>query len=137
MSGLLLDTNALIWIGTDQGIEPAAESAMNDAMQTGDMVCVSPFVAWEIGLLAARNRIRLPSEPHDWFHGVLRGGGLELAALTPEILIASSYLPAAPPADPADRIMIATARQTDMTLMTRDRAILAYAGEGHVRALAC
>ena len=39
--------------------------------------------------------------------------------------------------DPTDRMLIATARAHDLTLITRDRAILAYAAAGHVRAVAC
>ena len=39
--------------------------------------------------------------------------------------------------DPADRMLIATARAHDLTLITRDRAILAYAALGHVRAIEC
>ncbi|MNF14334.1 hypothetical protein D3C80_2165180 [compost metagenome] len=39
--------------------------------------------------------------------------------------------------DPIDRILIATAREYDLTIITRDRAILDYGAAGHVRTLAC
>jgi PIN domain nuclease of toxin-antitoxin system len=52
-------------------------------------------------------------------------------------LIASSFLPADSLRDPADKIMVATAREQGLTLMTRDRMILDYAAKGHVSALAC
>jgi PIN domain nuclease of toxin-antitoxin system len=39
--------------------------------------------------------------------------------------------------DPIDRILVATARREGLTLITRDRAILDYAAQGHVRALPC
>jgi PIN domain nuclease of toxin-antitoxin system len=39
--------------------------------------------------------------------------------------------------DPADRILIATARALDLTIVTRDSAILDYSARGHVRALPC
>jgi PIN domain nuclease of toxin-antitoxin system len=54
-----------------------------------------------------------------------------------EILADSCALPGKPPNDPADRIIIATARESDMTIVTRDRLILDYARAGHVRAMAC
>ena len=60
-----------------------------------------------------------------------------LADLTPAIFIDSSFLPGQPPRDPADRIIIATARENDLTILTRDRLILEYAKAGNVRALAC
>jgi PIN domain nuclease of toxin-antitoxin system len=62
---------------------------------------------------------------------------VHLAALSPEILIASSFLPGEPPNDPADRILLATARDLGATLVTRDRAILAYGESGQVSTLAC
>jgi PIN domain nuclease of toxin-antitoxin system len=52
-------------------------------------------------------------------------------------LIASSFLPGRPPRDPADRIIAATARDYGCTLMTRDRALLDYGEQGHIRVLAC
>ena len=63
--------------------------------------------------------------------------GMRLAELSPEILIASSFLPGTPPKDPADRILLATARDLGATLVTRDRAILAYGESGQINTLAC
>jgi PIN domain nuclease of toxin-antitoxin system len=57
--------------------------------------------------------------------------------MPPELLLLSSFLPGSPPTDPADRIIAATAREYGYTLMTRDSRLLAYAEEGHIRALAC
>ena len=62
---------------------------------------------------------------------------ISVADLTPEIAVECHHLPGCPHNDPADRILVATARQERMTLVTRDRAILDYAARGHVRALAC
>ena len=63
--------------------------------------------------------------------------GVVLQGLTADILIDSSLLPGEIHGDPADRIIIATARALDLTVVTRDRHILDYAARGHVRALAC
>ncbi len=60
-----------------------------------------------------------------------------LAKMPPEVLIESSFLPGEPPADPADRIIIATAREFGMRIVTRDRAMLSYARAGHAEAIAC
>ena len=60
-----------------------------------------------------------------------------LQSLTPAILIDSSFLPGDFHNDPADRIIVATARALDFVVVTRDRAILDYAKQGYVRALAC
>jgi PIN domain nuclease of toxin-antitoxin system len=62
---------------------------------------------------------------------------MRLADLSPEILIAASFLPGKPPRDPADRILLATARDLGATLITRDRALLAYGADGHVSVVEC
>jgi PIN domain nuclease of toxin-antitoxin system len=53
------------------------------------------------------------------------------------LLIASSFLPGKPPTDPTDRIIAATARELGATLITRDRALLAYGEQGHAAVLEC
>ena len=63
--------------------------------------------------------------------------GVALATMPPAVLIASTRLPGAPPRDPADRILIATARTFGYTLVTRDQAMLAYGDSGHVQVMAC
>lgn len=64
-------------------------------------------------------------------------GQITLAALSVPVLVESSFLPGTAPADPADRIIIATARKMNLTILTRDRLILDYSKEGHVRAMKC
>jgi PIN domain nuclease of toxin-antitoxin system len=54
-----------------------------------------------------------------------------------ETLITTSFLPGKPPRDPADRIILATARDLGATLVTRDRALLAYGEAGNVSTIAC
>jgi PIN domain nuclease of toxin-antitoxin system len=98
---------------------------------------VSPITAWEIGLLAARGRISLAISPEKWFRRFLEAPGVRLADMPPDVLIASSFLPGAPPNDPADRIIAATAREFDYRVVTRDRQLLAYAEAGYCRALVC
>ncbi|MEM1198508.1 MAG: PIN domain-containing protein [Pseudomonadota bacterium] len=68
---------------------------------------------------------------------VLAQPGVDEAEMPVEVLLASSFLPGLPPNDPADRIIIATARHYGYTVITRDRQILAYAAAGHVHAQDC
>lgn len=53
------------------------------------------------------------------------------------VLVASTALPGTPPEDPADRIIIATARAFGYVLVTRDAKVLKYGSDGHVRAIEC
>lgn len=137
MSCLLLDTCALIYLTTNDSEAGRVKAAVQGAYEIDQSVFVSPISAWEIGLLVSRRRLNLIMSPQKLFDIILKTPGVELAALSPEVLIASSFLPDAMWRDPADRIMAATAREYGFTLLTRDRQLLAYAEKGHIRALAC
>lgn len=134
---LLLDTCAAIWFAGDLPMASAAVEALDSAFAASSAVYVSPISAWEIGLLCSRGRMRFPMPPQSWFNRLRNTEGMALADLSPEILIASSYLPGAPPRDPADRIIAATARERGYKIVTRDHPLLEYAKRGHVQAIAC
>jgi PIN domain nuclease of toxin-antitoxin system len=137
MPPLLLDTHAAVWFIENIPLARAATDAINAASGSGTPLLVSPITAFEIGQLASRGRIDLSTTPHRWFAGLLATPGVHLAELSPDILIASSFLPGTPPRDPMDRILIATARELAATLVTRDRQILGYGEQGNVSVLAC
>ena len=137
MLPLLLDTCAAIWFAEDQDMSDAAFEAIDAAFDAGAAVYVSPITAWEIGLLSARGRIQLPATPQLWFRRLIDVPGMKLADISPDILIASSFLPGTLPRDPADRILAATAREFGYLLLTRDRPLLDYGEQGHIRAIAC
>jgi PIN domain nuclease of toxin-antitoxin system len=61
----------------------------------------------------------------------------QLVDVTPSLFIDSCFLPGKLSRDPGDRIIVATARENDLTILTRDRKILDYSTAGHVLALAC
>ena len=84
-------------------------------------------------MLAARGRLRLALELGAWVEQALTAPGSVLAQLTPAIAIDSTQVPGKPPSDPADRIMIATARKSGAILLSADGALLKYAEAEHVR----
>jgi PIN domain nuclease of toxin-antitoxin system len=137
MAPLLLDTHAAVWFFENIPMSRAATAAIDAAPRDATPLLVSPITAFEVGQLSSRRRIDLSATPHRWFRGLLAVPGVQLADLTPDILIASSYLPGEPPRDPMDRILIATARELAATLVTRDRAIVAYGALGHVSVVEC
>ncbi len=82
-------------------------------------------------MLVARRRIVLDREVEDWVALALALPKLELASLDPGIAIRSIRLPGDFHADPADRLIVATALERAALLITPDRLILDYP---HVRA---
>ncbi len=136
MRPILLDTCAAIWISQADSLTDEAERALAEADTAPGGVLVSPITAWEIGILVARGRIALSRDPAAWFRALI-DAGIGLAPISPDMLVASSFLPGAGLRDPADRILAATARAMNYRLMTRDRLILDFAAAGHLSAIGC
>jgi PIN domain nuclease of toxin-antitoxin system len=136
MSAVLLDTYAIIFIAENQPIDPAARREIT-AASASDGVLISPVSAWEIGLLAVRRGLVFLPDPKVWFNDFLASPGVRLTPLSVDTAIDSSFLPATLHSDPADRLLIATARALAVPVVTRDRRILAYAQAGFVNAVAC
>jgi PIN domain nuclease of toxin-antitoxin system len=134
---LLLDTCAAIWVSQGDRVSPTALKALDESFRDGQEVQISPISVWEIGMLAARGRLSLQVRPEQLVRRFLATPHVGLADMSPDVLIASSFLPGTPPRDPADRIIIATAREHGQIIVTRDRPILDYGDAGHVMVLAC
>jgi PIN domain nuclease of toxin-antitoxin system len=89
---------------------------------------------WEISLLAARSRIELGRPTAQWIAEAVRQSLIMFEPVSVEIAVEAGTLPGGFRSDPADMIIIATARVSGATLMTRDRRILDYAARGHLNA---
>ena len=124
---LLLDTH--VWINYQafsRALRPAAERVIDEAV-THNAVFVSVISIWEIAMLERAGRINLNGGVHAWTQEALSKPGISLLPLLPEIAIDSVYLPEPMHKDPADRILVASARIEKLTLVTSDKAILAFA----------
>jgi len=136
-SNLLLDTCAVIWMAGDLPLDPEAERQISNAFSNNETITVSAVTAWELGLLSRRGRLPTAKPPFELFERFTNRSGVSVAPVTPAMFIDSSFLPGDFHSDPADRIVVATARALELTVVTRDSAILDYAQRGYVLALAC
>ena len=135
-SNLLLDTCVILFALEGATLRAEAVTKIREAGKA-DSLFVSPASAWEIGKLVAANKLRLPIEPLAYFEGFASAQGVSICDLTPEVMVRSSFLPDLVYRDPMDCILIATARINNYTIVTRDRTILNYGQQGHVKTLAC
>jgi PIN domain nuclease of toxin-antitoxin system len=128
---LLVDTHTLIWMMENAprlGAQTA--EALNRAGRE-NRIAVSAITPWEIGLLVSKGRLRLGADVMEWVRAAVVKPGVRLAPLDMEIAVASTRLPFEMHADPADRILVATARHLGATLVTADGALLEFARQGH------
>lgn len=133
--GLVIDTHVWLWLESDPArLGKVARTRIEAAARAGSL-WVSVMSVWEIGMLVAKDRIRLAMPLDEWIRQASATPGMQMLGLIPDIALESSRLPEGPHGDPVDRILIASARVHNLTLLTADEKILAYAAQGHLKAL--
>jgi PIN domain nuclease of toxin-antitoxin system len=133
---LLLDTHVWIWLmlaAAELGI--SERTAINRAAASGQLR-IAVISVWEAAHLASRGRIALHRPLAQWIGEAVSAPGLSIEPLVLQIAVEACSLPEAFHRDPVDRLIVATARVANATLMTRDQGILDYAARGHLTAIA-
>lgn len=133
----LLDTCAAIWLMAGDKFADKAIKEMEQSAENNIPILVSPVTAWEVGMLSSKGRLPLSRGPLYWYESLVALPQISEIELSPKIMVASSFLGVNPPSDPFDRIIIATARNYDATIITRDRKIIAFAEMGNCKVLEC
>ncbi len=133
----LLDTHVWFWLvrGREGRLAASTAAKLEQTAFTAPLG-VSVISVWEIALLASKGRIGLGMPVHEWVESALNRPGFMLMGLDPGIAIESCNLPGGFHADPADRFLVATARLMNAVIVTRDKRILKYGKQGHVKAMA-
>ena len=131
---ILLDTHCWIWIQFGQ-VEKFARTARATIEKAArrNALRVSVISVWEIGMLESKGRLELKMNCSEWIRQALSTPGLSLVPLSPEVAVESSRLPGPFHGDPADRILVATARIFGLDLMTKDDRLLEYGLQRHIR----
>ena len=122
---ILLDTHVVLWMRLgDARLGPNARLEIDRAWQSGE-VGVSAISFWEIALLKDKGRIRFPEDVSQWRREQLEQGVAEVAvngAIAIRAVGLADFL-----ADPADRLIVATALEGHR-LVTADERILGWTG---------
>jgi PIN domain nuclease of toxin-antitoxin system len=122
---IVLDTHAWIWwVDGDERLTLAQRDAI--AAEEGSLIGVSAISCWEVAKLVELGRVALSCSLEEWLDQALSYPGVQLITLTPEIAIESTRLPGDFHRDPADQIIVATARVYGCSLVTSDEKILKY-----------
>lgn len=123
---IILDTHIWVWwVHADEELDPNEVQALNEVSAT-ESLGISAISVWEVAKLVERGRLLLPLDVGAWVQNALAYPGVELIPLTPEIAVESTMLPGQFHRDPADQIIVATARTLDAPLYTADGKIRNY-----------
>lgn len=129
---IVLDTHTLVWWVTgDATLSKKAKTTINHELAGGDIL-VSTISAWEIAMLVEREKLQLTMEVESWLATVAQIEAVRFVPVDVEIATKSVNLPGEFHKDPADRMIVATARKFAVPLITKDEKIRAY---GHVKTI--
>ena len=119
---ILLDTHAWIWwANRSEKLSVSARRRIESESELG----VAVISCWEVAMLVEKRRLKMDREVGLWVRQALALPAVILVPLTPEIAVASTILPADFQGDPADRMIVATARQHNIAVVTKDERIRA------------
>jgi PIN domain nuclease of toxin-antitoxin system len=119
---ILLDTHVAVWMTTDKGqLSPAAATAIRKVNREGKGVAIAGSTLWEIAMMSARNRIRLPGTLADYLHHL--ESVFVVLPITGAIAARSMLFTEGFPNDPTDRLIGATAFVHGIPLVTKDERI--------------
>jgi len=120
---LLLDTHVLVWWHEKaERLSPPARRALK-RLSPENPALVSDFSLWEIANLVHHKRLKLSLDLRAWLEQATSGPLVEVVSITPEIAAEVAALGDSMHKDPADRVIVATARVLGATLVTEDSLI--------------
>ena len=120
---IVLDTHVWVWwVNGDDRLTETQRAAVEQADDLG----VSGISCWEVAKLVELGRLALDRPVLDWLRAALTYPGVRLLPLSPEVAVGSTTLPGTFHRDPADQVVVATARAYGCQVVTSDRKILAY-----------
>jgi PIN domain nuclease of toxin-antitoxin system len=128
----LLDTHTWIWWHMrPKNLSEKVISLISDISKYSELL-LSAISPWEFSKLLEKGRLGISYDPIDWIDSALDMPKLRLVPLSPIIAYRSTILPQPFHSDPADQIIVATAREENATILSKDERILSYE---HVRSL--
>jgi len=132
---ILLDTHTWIWLINGQPKFSSKILKLINQAASANAIFVSAISVWELSMLESKERIILTQPVNDWIKDALNAPGIQLIPLLPEISVESCRLPGNFHGDPADRIIVATARIKKLSIITKDKKILTYSKNHWVSAI--
>ncbi|MBV1901949.1 MAG: type II toxin-antitoxin system VapC family toxin [Kordiimonadaceae bacterium] len=123
---IVIDTHVLIWwVNGSSSLSQTAKTTIQESISKSEVI-ISSISAWEISMLITKGRLALSMDVETWLHEVSQIDGVRFMPVDNEIGIKSTTLPGEFHKDPADRMIVATARKLAVPLITADDKIINY-----------
>jgi PIN domain nuclease of toxin-antitoxin system len=123
---LLLDTHVWIWaLAGDARLGRRARSLLTRA-ESRDALRISPVTLFEVMALYTVGRLQLTRPAGEWIRQAMASAPVRIAEVSPAIAVEAGRIPRDVLADPMDRLLAATAREMEATLLTADARMLQY-----------
>ncbi len=124
---IVIDTHILVWwVNGSDSLSATAKKTIKNTLSRASEILISSISAWEIAMLVEKGRLTLNMDVGSWLDEVSQIEGVRFLPVDNEIGIKSAVLPGDFHKDPADRIIVATARNLAVPLVTADKKILQY-----------
>lgn len=129
---IILDTHVLVWfVSNPEKLSKSAKKRIEGEVKKNN-VLVSSISTWEIYMLVKKGRLRLSMDVDSWFEKIEELNFLNFMPVDNKIAAKSVMLPESIGGDPADRMIVATAREHGAVLITSDARLRSYK---HVQSL--
>ena len=132
---IVLDTHVLLWsLLRPEELQEDIRQRIAVAQENNQLLVCS-ISLWEIAMLKSKRRINIYEPIRDFLESITNIDGLSVKDISTEVAAESVQLMDDFHGDPADRIIVATAKCYGATLLTRDQKILTWANLGHIKSL--
>ena len=122
----LLDTHTWIWWNMNPRNLSQRVTGIISNINAYEEMLLSAISPWEFSKLLEKKRIGISCNPEDWINAAMDMPKLRIVPLSPLLSYRSTVFPQPFHDDPADQIIVATAREENATILTKDEKILEY-----------
>ena len=120
---ILLDTHVLLWVAAEPArLSRRAAATIRRGLRS-EGIAIASISLWEIAMMFSEGRLRSRGTIENSIEALVHGTGVMLREITPSVAALATQFPPDFPADPADRLIAATARDGGLTLVTKDERI--------------
>lgn len=131
-----LDTHIWIWLmNGDEKFKTAKWQKLFSSAKGATTFFIPAISVWEVGMLVSKKKIEISYSPLEWVYRGLQARGMQLVELSPEIALESCEIDKLALTDPADRIIVTTAKSLGAILLTADQQMVQYSRRNKINVI--